>query len=93
MAADSAKVSDVFIANFLPPFRFSIDFIQIFFPFFRRSSAGGGGGFCGSLFGLCNLLSWCDFFDQEQIFFFLLRLKLDFSNSDFFDLYKLEPHP
>ena len=44
-------------------------------------------------FGLCNLLSWCDFFDQEQIFFFLLRLKLDFSNSDFFDLYKLEPHP
>ena len=43
-------------------------------------------------FGLCNLLSWCDFFDQEQNFF-LLRLKLDFSNSDFFDLYKLEPHP
>ena len=43
-------------------------------------------------FGLCNLLSWCDFFDQDRFFFFV-EVEVGFSNSDFFDLYKLEPHP
>ena len=29
-------------------------------------------------FGLCNLLSWCDFFDQEQIFFFFVEVEVGF---------------
>ena len=64
--------------------------------YFSHSSAGGEGFGLEVFFALCNLVSWCGFFDQEQIFFLLklkLKLKLEFSNFDFFDLYKLEPHP
>ena len=44
-------------------------------------------------FGLLTCFHGVTSLIRNRFFFFLLRLKLDFSNSDFFDLYKLEPHP